>query len=74
MQQPRVKVRPPADGAEEVPPFRSKILPPYLRNARSIEELLPRLYLKGISTGGYQEALSALLGPEPRARVSLLGS
>ena len=63
VQQPRVRVRPPADGSE-VPPFRSKILPPYLRKARSIEELLPWLYLKGISTGGYQEALAALLGPD----------
>jgi putative transposase len=63
VQQPRVRVRPPADGTE-VPPFRSKILPPYLRKARSIEELLPWLYLKGVSTGGYQEALAALLGPD----------
>lgn len=44
-------LRPPADGTE-VPPFRSKILPPYLLEARSIEELLPWLYLKGVSTGG----------------------
>ena len=63
VQQPRVRVRPSADGTE-VPPFRSKILPPYLRRARSIEELLPWLYLKGVSTGGYQEALAALLGPD----------
>lgn len=43
--------------------FTSSILPPYLRKARSIEELLPWLYLKGISTGDFQEALAALLGP-----------
>ncbi len=44
--------------------FASSILPPYLRRAKSIEELLPWLYLKGISTGGFGEALAALLGPE----------
>ncbi|SLN19345.1 Transposase, Mutator family [Pseudoruegeria aquimaris] len=43
--------------------FASSILPPYLRKARSVEELLPWLYLKGISTGDFQEALAALLGP-----------
>ena len=40
------------------------ILPPYLRRARSIEELLPWLYLKGISTGDFAEALEALPGPD----------
>lgn len=49
--------------SEEKIRFTSSILPPYLRKARSIEELLPWLYLKGISTGDFQEALSALLGP-----------
>ena len=44
--------------------FTSRILPPYLRRAKSIEELLPWLYLKGISTGDFCEALAALLGPE----------
>lgn len=43
--------------------FSSKILPPYLRKAKTIEELIPWLYLKGISTGGFDEALQALLGP-----------
>jgi len=42
--------------------FRSTLLPPYLRRTRSIEELLPWLYLKGISTGDFSEALAALLG------------
>jgi len=42
--------------------FTSKILPPYLRKTRSIEELIPWLYLKGISTGDFAESLSALLG------------
>jgi transposase-like protein len=44
--------------------FSSSILPPYLRRARSVEELLPWLYLKGISTGDFGEALAALLGPD----------
>ncbi len=42
--------------------FTSSILPPYLKRTKSIEELLPWLYLKGISTGDFGEALSALLG------------
>lgn len=42
--------------------FNSALLPPYLKRTKSVEELLPWLYLKGISTGDYQEALSALLG------------
>ena len=49
--------------SEEKIRFTSSILPPYLRKAKSIEELLPWLYLKGISTGDFQEALAALLGP-----------
>src|SRR6476659_8643955 len=44
--------------------FASAILPAYLRRTRNIEELLPWLYLKGISTGQFAEALTALLGPE----------
>ena len=42
--------------------FSSSILPAYLRRTKTIEELLPWLYLKGISTGGFSEALAALLG------------
>jgi len=44
--------------------FRSTLLPPYLRRTRSIEELLPWLYLKGVSTGDFSEALAALLGED----------
>jgi len=44
--------------------FTSTIPPPYLRRTKSIEELIPWLYLKGISTGDFSEALMALLGPE----------
>lgn len=42
--------------------FKSSLLPPYLRRSKSIEELLPWLYLKGISTNDFGEALSALFG------------
>ena len=59
--QPRVRDRRPQDEREE---FSSKILPPYLRKTKSLEELIPWLYLKGISTGNFQEALQALVGPE----------
>jgi len=46
--------------------FNSTLLPPYLRKTRSVEEVLPWLYLKGISTGDFQEALQALLGSEAK--------
>lgn len=42
--------------------FNSALLPPYLRKTKSVEEVLPWLYLKGISTGDFKEALQALLG------------
>ncbi len=61
VRQPRVHDRRPGDAVER---FSSKILPPYLRKAKSVEELIPWLYLKGISTGDFQEALAALVGPE----------
>ena len=44
--------------------FSSNILPPYLRRTKSLDELIPWLYLKGISTGDFTEALQALLGPQ----------
>jgi putative transposase len=46
--------------------FSSAILPPYLRKTKSIEELIPWLYLKGVSTGDFSEALAALLGPDAK--------
>ena len=44
--------------------FRSSILPPYLRKTKAIDDLIPWLYLKGVSTGGFAEALQALVGPQ----------
>jgi transposase-like protein len=46
--------------------FNSALLPPYLRKTKSVEDLLPWLYLKGISTGDFQEALQALLGSDAK--------
>jgi len=43
--------------------FTSAILPPYLRRTKAIDELVPWLYLKGVSTGDFPDALQALLGP-----------
>ena len=56
VQAPRVR-----DRAGEIR-FTSSILPPYLRRTKTLEELLPWLYLKGLSTGEFSEALTALLG------------
>ena len=44
--------------------FNSSLVPPYLRKSKSVEELLPWLYLKGISTGDFSEALASLVGPD----------
>lgn len=64
VRQPRVNDKRIDEGGRRVR-FTSEILPPYLRKTRSIEELIPWLYLKGISTGDFGEALAALLGIEP---------
>lgn len=57
---PRVRDQEPSKGPIR---FTSSILPPYLRRSKSIEDLLPWLYLKGISTGDFSDALASLLGP-----------
>ena len=59
VQQPRVRDRRAVDEREK---FASSSLQPYLRKTKSVEELLPWLYLKGISTSGFGDALQALLG------------
>ena len=63
VEQPRVHDRRPQGQREK---FTSAILPPYLRKTKSIEELIPWLYLKGVSSGDFSEALAALLGPEAK--------
>ena len=60
VKQPRVRDRREPDEREA---FSSKLLPPYLRKTRSMEELIPYLYLKGVSTGDFTEALQPILGP-----------
>jgi putative transposase len=57
---PRVRDRISA-GCERIR-FSSAILPPYARRSKSLDVLIPILYLKGISTGDFEEALVALLG------------
>jgi putative transposase len=47
--------------------FSSKVLPPYLRRSKSLDELIPWLYLKGISTGDFTEALQSLVGEDAPA-------
>ena len=74
LRQPRVRDR----GAAADDPgrirFSSMILPPYMRRSKSIETLLPILYLKGISTGDFSEALAALLGKDaPGLSASAIG-
>jgi len=63
VQQPRVHDRR-IDEKGERRRFSSAILPPYLRRTQSLDELIPWLYLRGISTGDFTEALQALLGPQ----------
>jgi transposase-like protein len=64
VRQPRVRDRGAAADDPHRIRFSPTILPPYLRRSKSIETLLPILYLKGISTGDFSEALSALLGKD----------
>lgn len=62
----KIKVPKVRDRSEQGIKFNSSLLPPYLKRTKSMEELIPWLYLKGISTGGFQEALSALLGKQAK--------
>jgi putative transposase len=59
---PRVRDRL-GDGDDRIR-FTSAILPPYARRSKSLEVLIPVLYLKGVSSGDFAEALAALLGQE----------
>jgi len=64
VRQPRVRDR--EAGAEDPARIRFSpaILPPYARRSKSLEMLIPILYLKGISTGDFEAALAALLGKD----------
>jgi len=46
--------------------FNSSLLPPYLKRAQSLDELIPWLYLRGVSTGNFQNALQALVGEQAK--------
>lgn len=59
IKQPRVRDR---RSGEKVR-FSSHILPKYLRRVPSVDALIPALYLRGISTGDFTEALESILGP-----------
>ena len=60
----RVKIRDREPAAERRIRFTSAILPLWARRTKSLDALLPVLYLRGISTGDFQDALSALLGTD----------
>jgi putative transposase len=64
VRQPRVRDRGAPAGDPGRIRFSPSILPPYMRRSKLIETLLPILYLKGISTGDFSEALAALLGKD----------
>ena len=60
VRQPRVRDK--SSAPENRVTFSSSILPPYLRRSKAIDELIPWLYLKGVSTGDFSEALQSLTG------------
>lgn len=60
----RVRVPKVRSRTEESVVFRSSLVPPYVRKAKSVEAALPWLYLRGVASGQMQEALSVLLGSE----------
>ena len=64
VRQPRVRDREASADDPERIHFTPAILPPYARRSKSLEMLIPILYLKGISTGDFEEALAALLGKD----------
>jgi len=71
VRQPRVRDRETV-GGERIR-FSPTILPPYARRTKSLEVLIPILYLKGISTGDFEEALAALLGKDAGLSASTIG-
>ena len=81
-----IRVRQPRVRHRDKGRFSSAILPKYMRRAPSVDALIPALYLKGISSGDFTEALESILGegasglsatniagPEPKALRLLMG-
>lgn len=64
VRQPRVRDKSPDKENRVV--FSPSVLPPYLKKSKAIEELIPWLYLKGVSTGDFSEALQALVGEQAK--------
>jgi len=64
VQRPKVRDRAPDVPAEKKIRFTSTILPKWARRSKSLNALLPVLYLRGISTGDFREALAAILGKD----------
>ena len=62
MEKPKARDRGATEGAQIR--FTSNILPKWARRTKSLDALLPVLYLRGISAGDFQEALAALLGKD----------
>ena len=72
MQKPKARDRAAASG--ERLRFTSNILPKWARRTKSLDALLPVLYLRGISAGDFQEALAALLGKDaPNLSAAVIG-
>jgi len=64
VRRPKVRDRAPKMPGADRARFTSNILPRWARRSKSLDALLPVLYLRGISTGDFQEALGAILGPD----------
>jgi putative transposase len=73
VRRPKVRDREPAQSGEKLR-FTSAILPKWARRTKSLDALLPVLYLRGVSTGDFQEALAAILGKDaPNLSPSVIG-
>src|SRR6202167_346962 len=71
--QPKARDRGAAAGDERIR-YSSAILPKWARRTKSLDVLLPALYLRGVSTGDFQDVLTALLGKDaPNLSPSVIG-
>ena len=70
---PRLTDRREGKGKEERVVFHSKVLPPYLRRSTEVDDFIPYLYLKGISSGDFSDVLSQLLGEDVSLSAQTVG-